>query len=130
MPPHSHGHVDALFRAARPATVTVEDPGAPRRGRDGHARLRREDASAAIAAATCRLLGDTHIPKGMTLTLGLESWTVAAAALDGPGRTTSVDGALPIEHVSHAPRIMSFGMVRAEVTPAEVRLSARELTTL
>ena len=48
------------------------------------------------------------MPNGMTLTIGVKSWTVAAAMLDGPltmftGRTESDEGALPMEHEREAP---------------------------
>jgi hypothetical protein len=72
--------------------------------------------AAAFAEATCGLLGDMHIPKGMTLILGLESSPAAATGLDAPltvfaGRTTSFDGALLMEHERDAPSTTRFGMV-------------------
>jgi hypothetical protein len=64
--------------------------------------------AAAVAAATCGLLGDMHMPKVAIFTMGWESATHAAGMLDVPltwfvGSTESWDGALPIVHVRLAP---------------------------
>jgi hypothetical protein len=111
-----HWHVDESFNAANPATVTVEEPGLQGDVVIGtHGWGVSTPSAAAVAAATCGLLGDMHIPKGITFTLGKKSWTVAAAMLEGPltmlvGRTERLDGAMPIEHDSEAPWTTSFGM--------------------
>jgi hypothetical protein len=59
--------------------------------------------AAAVAAATCGLDIDMHMPKGGMLTIGLFSMIVAAA---GPpaftiptGSTFSADGAAPKVHI-------------------------------
>jgi hypothetical protein len=116
VPAHIHWHVEESFSAGWPPIITVEDPGV-----QGDVVMGTQGwgvstpMAAAVAAATCGLLGDMHIPKGIRFTLGAKSWIVAAAMLDGPltmlvGRTESVAGALPIEHDSEAPWTTSFGM--------------------
>jgi hypothetical protein len=115
-PPHMHWQVDESFNAASPATVTLEAPGLQGDVVIGmHGWGVSTPKAAAVAAATCGLLGDMHIPKGIRFTMGVKSWTVAAAMLEGPltmfvGRTESCDGALPIVHDSDAPWTTSFGM--------------------
>jgi hypothetical protein len=80
-----HWQVEESFSAASPAIVTEVDPGvhgAVVIGTQGWGVS--TPSAAAVAAATCGLLGDMHIPNGITFTLGFESCTVAAAMVDGP----------------------------------------------
>ena len=63
--------------------------------------------AAAVAAATCGLLGAVHIPKGITLTIGVISMIVAAgielAFTRFAGKTLSWLGVMPKLHISIAP---------------------------
>jgi hypothetical protein len=67
----------------------------------------RTPLAAAVAAATCGLSGDWHIPKDAMFTIGLMSCTVAAG-FEPPyvsfvGKTESDDGLLPIAQARVAP---------------------------
>lgn len=66
----------------------------------------RTPSAAAVAAATVGLARDVHMPNGGTLTTGAASVIVAAGrpstSTRADGRTPSVAGATPNEHMSMA----------------------------
>ena len=63
--------------------------------------------AADVAAATCGLAIDWHMPKGIMLTMGLLSMIFPTAIFINFGRigsnTENVDGAIPKLHCSNAP---------------------------
>jgi hypothetical protein len=63
--------------------------------------------AADVAAATCGLASDVHMPNGMMLVIGTWSWIVAAGCLlDNillTGKTASDEGAMPKLHARLAP---------------------------
>lgn len=103
-PPKAHMHLEELLRAGLPAIRTVGDPGVQGPGVLGKQGMGvKTPIAAAVAAATCGLDIDMHIPNGAILTMGLLSMIVAAA---GPpaftiptGNTLRADGAAPKVHI-------------------------------
>ena len=100
--------VEVLFRAGIPPIETVGEPGvhgAAVLGMQGWGV--RTPIAAAVAAATCGFAGDMHIPNVGMFTIGFESMMVAAgvppAVVLLVGKTFSVAGAAPKEHVIIAP---------------------------
>jgi hypothetical protein len=67
----------------------------------------RTPKAAMVAAATCGLAGEIHMPNGMIFTKGWWSMMLAAGMLllikRFSGSTIRVDGATPIEHINVAP---------------------------
>jgi hypothetical protein len=63
--------------------------------------------AAAVAAATCGLVGLMHIPNGAMLATGVKSMMFAAGIFEQAtrlaGSTVSVDGATPKVHARVAP---------------------------
>jgi hypothetical protein len=74
-------------------------------------------SAAAVAAATCGLLGLMHIPNGMMFIIGIMSimfacgWLVVMVKFFGV--TISTDGAAPNVHISCAVLITFIAMVRS-----------------
>jgi len=68
--------------------------------------------AAAVAAATCGLAIDWHMPKGMMFTIGLLSMMLAIGFICTLGRmgsiTMNADGATPKLHFSNAPAQTNF----------------------
>jgi hypothetical protein len=107
-PPHMHMSFELLFRAGMLPSNTVGAPGtqgAMVMGMQGIGT--NTPNAAAVAAATMGLAMDWHMPKGMTLAMGLLSMMLAAG---GPpamtllmGITINAPGATPKVHFVMAP---------------------------
>ena len=68
-----------LFRDGLPAIITVEEPGTQGAGITGMQGIGvRTPPAAAVAAATCGLAWEVHMPNGIMLTMGALSRMVAA----------------------------------------------------
>src|SRR3954454_20621302 len=110
-PPHWHRQVQLALREGWRLISTVGEPGTHGAVVTGmHGWGGRGPMAAAVAAATCGLVGVVHMPKGAMLAIGLLSWMVAASAppacTGAPcGITVSVLGAKPNEHVNAAPAV-------------------------
>ena len=110
-PPHWHKQVQLALSAGWPSISTVGEPGNHGAVVTGmHGCGVRVPMAAAVAAATCGLVGVVHMPKGAMFAIGLLSWMVAASAppawTGAPwGITVSVLGARPNEHVNAAPAV-------------------------
>src|SRR5471030_1249164 len=108
-PPHEHISFDEFCSAGCPPISTVGEPGthgAAVTGRQGMGVS--TPSAAAVAAATIGLPMHMHVPKGITLTIGRWSITVAAGAPDSTafsGSTPSVPGAAPKLHCSVVPAV-------------------------
>jgi hypothetical protein len=88
--------------------MTVGEPGTQGDGVIGmHGIGVSTPKAAAVAAATCGLAGDMHMPNGMMLTIGTWSMMLAAGTLDVLtnliGSTTRLLGAMPMVHINCAP---------------------------
>lgn len=71
-PPHTHSSFELLFKAGCPPTSTVGEPGihgAIVIGMQGIGVS--APSAAAVAAMTCGLPVQLHVPNGMTLTIGM-----------------------------------------------------------
>jgi hypothetical protein len=115
IPPHWHWQVEESFKAAWPPTVTEVEPGVQGADVIGmHGCGVSVPMAAAVAAATCGLLGDMHMPKVAMFTIGFESATHAAVMLEPltwfTGSTESCEGALPIVQERLAPWTTRLGM--------------------
>lgn len=106
-PPQLHINFELFCNAGWPPTSTVGEPGAHGAAVTGTQGIGVSTPSAAaVAAATCGLAGQLHIPNGMTLTIGALSMMDAAGVPDmtqAVGSTFSEEGATPNEHCSMAP---------------------------
>lgn len=106
-PPHMHINLELLFSAGMLPISTVGAPGtqgAMVMGIQGMGV--RTPSAAAVAAATMGLAKDMHVPKGMTLAMGLLSKILAAGVPVMTllsGITIKEPGAAPNEHCVTAP---------------------------
>jgi hypothetical protein len=98
------------------SSPTLFEPGVHGAGTVGrHGCGVRTPAAAAVAAATCGLRGEVHIPNGARFTVGLMSCTVAAGAelpneVPLRGGIERDDGEVPIEQDRLAPCTTSLGI--------------------
>jgi hypothetical protein len=120
MPPHMQVQVEVLVSAGRPPTSTVGEPGAHGVVTAGiHGCGVNTPSAAAVAAMTCGFAGLIHIAKGIMLTCGTESMTVAtgcaAAVTPVVGATTSAEGAAPKAHCNIAPLTASIPAMRVRL---------------
>lgn len=70
-PPQLHINFELFCNAGWPPTNTVGEPGAHGAAVTGTQGIGvSTPIAAAVAAATCGLAGQLHIPNGMTLTIG------------------------------------------------------------
>jgi hypothetical protein len=71
--------------------------------------------AAAVAAWTCGLLKDWHMPKGIMFFMGIQSATVATGKLTPltrfSGVICKVEGATPILHCRTAPWVTKFFII-------------------
>ncbi len=108
-------HMQEALSAGWPPMVTLTEPGVQGAEVMGtHGWGVSTPMAAAVAAATCGLLGDMHMPNDAMLTIGTMSWMLAAG-LESPstmftGRTERLPGAFPIEQAIIAPLTTSFGI--------------------
>jgi len=106
-PPHAHINLDELFSAGMFAICTVGEPGAQGAVVTGTQGMGVNTPNlAAVAAATCGLASELHMPKGMILTMGLLSMMLAMGVLvvtRFTGSTLSVLGVVPKLHCNCAP---------------------------
>lgn len=103
-------HLHVLFTAGLPPTSTVGEPGAQGAAITGtHGIGVSTPAAAAVAAATCGLARDLHIPNGMIFVIGMLSIMHAGGILLHMvllvGKTFNTDGAIPKLHISWAPDV-------------------------
>src|SRR3954447_15106441 len=102
-PPKEQLVVHGKLRAGVPDTVTSGLPGVQGTGIGVHGCGVRTPMAADVALATAGLSSDVHKPKGLTFTLPTLSSTVASGLPSTKtclsGRTLSVPGARPKEHV-------------------------------
>src|SRR5664279_5597860 len=78
VPAHIQLHVLSEVSAGIPPTETVEEPGDHGPAIAGmHGWGVRTPNAAAVAAATCGLAGEVHIPKVAMFVIGTMSWMVA-----------------------------------------------------
>jgi hypothetical protein len=97
-------HLEVLLSAGEPFMFTVGEPGAHGpviTGMQGWGVS--TPLAAAVADATWGLLTVVHMPKGLMLTIGTKSMTLAASCPDaltgGPlGTTVRVEGVVPKVH--------------------------------
>ncbi len=107
LPPQAHMHLALLIKAGMFITFTCPGGahGAVMTGTQGIGV--RTPMAAEVAAATCGLAIDWHMPKGIIFVIGAKSMTVAISMLPHFGLsgtvTMSDDGAIPKEHWSIAP---------------------------
>jgi hypothetical protein len=101
-PPQLHISFDVWLRAGYPPISTVGLPGAHGAESNGMQGIGvKTPRAAAVAAATCGLDGQLHIPKTGMFTNGLLSMIVARGVLLitlFAGSTIKVPGAAPKEH--------------------------------
>ncbi len=107
-PPQAHWHVCVLSRAGMLPISVLAAPalhGPVVIGMQGWGVS--TPIAADVAAATCGLASDMHMPNGMMFVIGTKSMIVAAgttlAFVRLMGSTTKVDGAAPKGHCSMAP---------------------------
>jgi len=108
-------NVQVLFSAAIDPIFTVAEPGFHGDVVTGIQGWGVNTPNAAeVAAITCGLLGDMHMPKGATFFIGAKSIVVAAGTLfvatRFSGVTVNVLGAAPKLHISVAPEYTCDGM--------------------
>ena len=98
-PPHMQVHIEELFNAGIPPSMTVGAPGAQGATVAGTQGIGvNTPKAAAVAAATVGLEGDMHMAKGAMFTIGLLSMMLAAGAptiVLLVGSTESALGAAP-----------------------------------
>lgn len=71
MPPQLHMHFDVLLSAGKLPHSTVGEPGVQGAAMTGtHGIGVKAPMAAAVAAATCGLASDWHMPNGKMLTMG------------------------------------------------------------
>lgn len=114
-PPQMQFRVDVLFRAGMLPIMTVAEPGTQGAGVAGiQGAGVKTPLAADVAAMTAGLVGALHMPKGITLVIGMLSMMVAAGTLlvltSLAGSTVSVDGATPNEQAHIAPLQTSCAM--------------------
>lgn len=101
-PPQLHINLELFCSAGWLPIRTVGEPGAHGAAVTGtHGIGVSTPIAAAVAAATCGLAGQLHMPNGMTLTMGALSMIVAAGApamTHGVGSTFKDEGATPKLH--------------------------------
>lgn len=106
-PPQLHINFESFCSAGMLPTSTVGDPGAHGAAVTGTQGIGvSTPIAAAVAAATCGLAGQLHMPNGMTLTIGALSMIVAAGAPDmthAVGSTFKEEGATPKLHCNMVP---------------------------
>ena len=113
-PPHMHMHVEVLFNAGIPPSITVAEPGvhgAVVAGTQGIGV--KTPRAAAVADATVGFATDMHIPNVGILVMGIMSMMFAAGVphiVRFAGNTTREDGATPKEHIITAPAVTSWAM--------------------
>ena len=102
--------MEVLFSAGIPPIMQVADPGTQGAVTGMHGIGVSTPSAAAVAAATVGLAMDMHIPNGGMFTMGAQSMMVAAGApaiVLLVGKTLSVEGAMPNEHIIIAPVVTS-----------------------
>lgn len=107
-PPQLHMHFELLLSAGMLPIRTVGEPGAHGAATTGtHGCGVNVPYLAAVAAATCGLAKELHMPKGKIFTIGLLSIIFAAGMTPAIvrlfGRTINVLGAAPKLHCKFAP---------------------------
>jgi hypothetical protein len=103
-PAHIQFNVQVLLSAGIEPIVTVAEPGAHGATVTGiHGCGVKTPIAAEVAAMTCGLLGDIHMPKGATFFMGAKSMMVAAGmpfvATRFSGVMVKVLGAAPKLHI-------------------------------
>jgi len=115
-PPQLHINFELFCKAGIPPTNTVGEPGAHGAAVTGtHGIGVSTPSAAAVAAATCGLAGQLHMPNGITLTMGALSMIVAAGAPDmthAVGSTFSDEGATPKLHCNVVPVVTRMPMAQ------------------
>ena len=122
-PAQEHRHLDVLLSHRHLADHHGWRTGRPRGGDDWNARHRRQNAerAAAVAAATCGLVIELHIPNGGMFWIGTLSMILAAGMFSAmvlfTGGTISFDGAARnCTSSSHSsPRVGAWSFVLREV---------------
>jgi hypothetical protein len=106
-PPYAHISLQDWFSAGFPPIIHVDEPGVQGAVSTGTQGIGvRTPIAAAVAEATVGFIIDEHMPKGITLTIGLLSIIVAIAITFitfSCGSTISVEGAAPNVHCNVAP---------------------------
>ncbi len=107
-PAHMHMSMSSSTRAGNPPTVTVGEPGAQGAAVAGMQGWGVSTPNAAaVAAATCGLAIDMHIPKVGILSIGAKSIMVAAGISEvvtvGAEVAFKTAGATPNVHIIIAP---------------------------
>src|SRR5690606_21560205 len=107
-PPYTQTHFELVSSAGIPPTCTVGDPGTHDvTGAGVQVPGVSTPSAAAVWLAVTGLARLLHSPNGVMLTIGALSPMLAIGAFSSMvlffGRTISVDGARPNEHVSVAP---------------------------
>lgn len=114
-PPQIQLHVEVLFKAGMPPSMTVAEPGAHGAGVLGMQGIGVSTPSAAaVAEATVGLAMDMHMPKGAMFAIGWLSMILAAGVPPAlhllAGSTLSVEGAMPNVHIIMAPETTFCGI--------------------
>ena len=115
-PPQLHVHMDELFNAGWPPSMTVGAPGAQGATVTGMQGIGvNTPRAAAVAEATVGFEGDMHIPNGGMFTVGLLSMMLAAGApimVLLAGSTLSALGAAPKVHAIMQPEVTKSAITR------------------
>lgn len=102
-PPQAQVHCDASSKALTPAIVTRADPG-DHGDSTGWQGCGTSAGLPALAAATCGLAGDMHIPNGGTLPSPMSVTTPAGLVADTCApEAAKLEGVVPSEHARLAP---------------------------
>jgi hypothetical protein len=110
-----HMHVQALWSAGMPPIVVMVAPGVHGDVVAGtHGCGVNTPNAAAVAAATCGLARLRHMPNEAMFAIGAKSMMFAAGISEQvtpvTGKTVSVEGATPNEHMRTAPETTWTGM--------------------
>jgi hypothetical protein len=113
-PAHIQVHIEELFSAGIPPSMTVAEPGVQGATVTGtHGIGVKTPRAAAVAEATVGLASDMHMPKGGMFVVGMLSMILAAGApimVLFVGRTFSALGAAPKVHIIMQPEVTKSGI--------------------
>lgn len=113
-PAHMQVHIEVLFSAGIPPSMTVAEPGVHGATVTGTQGIGvNTPSAAAVAEATVGLASDMHMPKGGMLVVGMLSMILAAGApimVLFVGSTFSALGAAPKVHIIMQPEVTKSGI--------------------